>query len=390
VKGLEPIDIGEHGEHGEHRAHAEHEEREERGAHEPRAGSPHRMAGLVLGPSTRASLADASTPEPHARERSIDAIALLAELGVPTDRPADLELRVAPVDAPKAWSFERRLEGADEPWLRVARPPGFVVLRVEGACDASLDLSRRELVIEPAPGVSLGVVAHAITDRLLPQLAGLFGRVSLHGSAVARRIDGRFRALCFVGSSGAGKSTLAASFVRRGAVLLADDTIVLACPRRPGERALVMPSSHSSRLHDDSLEALRLTPAERGGAEEPAQKGRVRHASALSEPVPVEVMFVLEDSGTLGELGSHPPHEPRAPHSLARLTPREALAALTEHLDRLDLADRSMLEGELDRLVTLARDVPVARLRHERSFARLEALVAALEAFAATSARWSR
>lgn len=369
-----------------------------------RRTSTQRMVGLVLGAATVGRVPEARPEgEVQAAGDLIALDALLDELGVPTERPAELELRLAAVRPPDAWTFERRLSAADEPWLRVAREPLSVVLRVEGICDARFELGRRELVLEPAPGATVASLAHAITDRLLPQLVGFFDRVSLHGSAVARRVDGAWRALGFVGPSGAGKSTLAASFTRAasgregGAVLLADDTVVLAC----GDGAsppVVMPSSRRSRLHDDSLDALSLAPERASGREADAereglvaaQKATVRHARALAEPVPVDVLFVLEpvDAPSGLRVGDGT-RERDEPPELERLTPREAIAALTEHLDRLDLADRAMLEAEIDRLVALARAVPVARLRHARSFEGLDELAARLEAFA-RSARAAR
>ena len=90
---------------------------------------------------------------------------------------------------------------------------------------------------------------HMLRDHVVPRRLSLRGERILHATAVA--VHGV--AVAFVGPSTAGKSTLAAAFAAEGATVLADDTLRL---RLDTDRTLVLPTSDTSRLREDSAAAL--------------------------------------------------------------------------------------------------------------------------------------
>jgi hypothetical protein len=86
-----------------------------------------------------------------------------------------------------------------------------------------------------------------LVNSVLPLWAGLRGEICLHASAVSRQ----GRATVFAGPSGSGKSMRAMDAINRGALLLADDAVVL---RRNGRGWLAYPGSRSLRLQASPAE----------------------------------------------------------------------------------------------------------------------------------------
>jgi hypothetical protein len=83
---------------------------------------------------------------------------------------------------------------------------------------------RDEVAISPRPDVDLDAVIGLLIATALPAVLWLRGGFVLHAAAVVRPSGG---ALAIMGPSGAGKSTVATQLIADGAMLLADDSLML-------------------------------------------------------------------------------------------------------------------------------------------------------------------
>ena len=148
-------------------------------------------------------------------------------------------------------------------------------------------------------------IDHMLRNHVVPRRLSLRGERILHATAVA--LDGV--AVAFVGASMAGKSTLAAAFAAGGAQVLADDTLRL---QLEGDRTVVLPTSSTSRLREDSAAALLMATA---GA--PHRSNSTSDAPFVDRrPVPLGLICLVE-RGTPG-LGLAPVGPSNALVALAR------------------------------------------------------------------------
>ncbi|MBC8144723.1 MAG: hypothetical protein H7X80_04000 [bacterium] len=108
--------------------------------------------------------------------------------------------------------------------------------------------SGRELTVDPSHDSSPASVRLTILGRALGAMLQWRGQFVLHASAVARN----GRAIAFAGESGAGKSTTAATFLRNGYSLVADD-IVAIDTTSPGFQ--IFPGLSHMKLWPDSAAA---------------------------------------------------------------------------------------------------------------------------------------
>ncbi len=127
----------------------------------------------------------------------------------------------------------------------------------------------------PEPGCPGRLLRHFLINQVIPRFLGSQGEVIVHASAV-KLSDGR--AVAFLGNSGFGKSTLAASFAQSGAVLLADDCVLI---NRLDGALTVVGAFPGVRLFTDSREAIF---SDNSGFEQVAtQMGK--HQAVLSGPL---------------------------------------------------------------------------------------------------------
>lgn len=231
--------------------------------------------------------------------------------------------------------MERCLPGALEPYLRVAGDAERQILVHTRGIDVEVtDDGRRFAITHLDPGLDPRDVEHLLLDQLLPLIMGRLGRLSMHGSAVAWGDE----AVAFLGPSGAGKSTLAAMAVRHGgARLVADDQVILE-PRPDG--IVIHPAYPSVRLWSDSAAAVR----------EPGTTIDRKHRIELPTvdgARPLRAIAVIERGASL---------------EVTAERPRDAIAVIAPHVDRLDPGDRVALRRELEVLSRLCEATRVLRV----------------------------
>lgn len=264
----------------------------------------------------------------------------------------------APPPPSSGWMIERSIDGV--PWFSVARARGGYLLRVHGFADFTLDTQGAELTCTPARGCPLEILEQLFIDQIFPLILHVFGRFSFHASSVALAGGG---VIAFVGNAGLGKSTLASSLACTPfAALFSDDCLALA-PTATG--VLVHPSYPSSRLWPHAAEALFHDRGELPFASPRTNKRRIA-LPAERAPRLLSRIYLLEP-------GAGPPH-------LTRLRRRDAIAALVEHLYRLDFEDRARLTEEVSVLEQVVTHAGVARLAYRRDFAELPQVHALIRA----------
>jgi hypothetical protein len=211
------------------------------------------------------------------------------------------------------------------------RAPGFgrILISPDGS----------ELICDPEPESSEW--SALITAQALPLAATLRGFEVIHASGV---VLGDSAAL-FTGRSGAGKSSLAAALLRRGAMLLSDDTVVL----EPREGMLVAHPG-AALLQLGAAEHGRLSPRERAvlGTPEASLDKQRYNLSATASPAPLGELFLLERS-------------PQGP-PLERIEAVDPFALLASTFN-LSVRTPERLARHLDLAVALAAGERVYRLR---------------------------
>lgn len=270
----------------------------------------------------------------------------LPELGAaPPGGPPDVVIRSGAVEAPDGPCPEGRLFRAEgEEAYLYWEPIGPFVVRggreiVVGSGTSDARLRRMALL-----GVCAGVLLH---QR---------GRLTLHASAV---VCGS-AAVAFVGWKGAGKSTLAAAMTRAGHPLVTDDVLVVD---EVGEQHVATPAFSQLKLRPDAAEAAGSAA---DGASTPT--GKVLLGESLpfqAEAVPLRAIYVLGSGDTT---------------TAERVDPAEAFPLLLSQTYAprfVGGADQDA--GLFEKVVGLARGVPVYSLRRPRDLEALPETVRFLE-----------
>jgi hypothetical protein len=222
----------------------------------------------------------------------------------------------------------------------------------------------RELLIEPAPGVSQRNLRLYLLGSAFAAILHQRGLLPLHANAVV--VEGR--AIGFMGHPGAGKSTLAAWFHDRGFDVLADDVCVVTTA--PGQRPLAHPGIPRLRLWREALEA--------GGRDASAYERSFDDMDKYTvptdleralPPVPLSHLYLLEKAQD----------EP----SIERLEGSAAVEAMIANTYRgIYIRMMGRTHQHMVDCVQLARTVPVFRARRRWGFDGFDAEGAALEAHA--------
>jgi hypothetical protein len=267
------------------------------------------------------------------------------------------------------WSVLWRLPSG-EPWTLVARADGAQLVRFPRymtlcARGGHLHVARRGHATD-------ATLRHLVLDQALPLILAAQGHLVVHASAVL--LEGR--AILLVGETGAGKSTLAARLGSLGAVVLADDGVVL----QEGSAGLeVIPSYAGLRLYEDSAAAAECLGAEIGPLAEYSAKRRFavpRDAQSPRGPLGLGPVYVIDagDEGTL---------------HIAPLSRRDATVALLHHAYRADLADKSALRAQFDTLSAWSSRFGGWRVRFPRRLDEVARVAAALAAHARGRSAWT-
>ena len=231
----------------------------------------------------------------------------------------------------------------------------------------------KEIVIEPAPGVTDPLLCPALLGSAWPILLLQRGLSVLHASAVALRLSsGAERAVAFLGRSGEGKSTMATALHKQGHRALCDDTIALQLPEKgldgasPGETPmLIHPALPHLKLRAPSVVALGEDVSALARWH-PDDDGFVLRLSPDSprDPAPLSCLYVLQDDPFPG---------------VELLGPEEALLFLMKHAYAMALLPDDELESHFAQCVRLAKWVRVFRLSRPRDFGRLPEVIRLVE-----------
>lgn len=183
------------------------------------------------------------------------------------------------------------------------------------------------------------------------------GYVPHHVSAVA--VGGSV--VAFTGPSGAGKSTFAYSWMRsHGARFVSDD--VARIDLGPASGAVIHPGLIRVKLWRDAVEQFGLSRQQLANDGGRTDKYKVHGLDAMTGPMPLHALVVLDNSGRTGET------------EIVRVTARDRLAQWGQSLYRPEFAGVSYGSSELmAHVLRLAERVPVYRLTRSRSFATIDA-----------------
>ena len=222
----------------------------------------------------------------------------------------------------------------------------------------------REMVVEPAAGVSARNLRLFLLGSAFASILHQRGLLPLHANAVA--VEGR--AIGFMGHSGAGKSTLAAWFHDRGFDVLADDVCVVSAV--PDGTPLAHPGIPRLRLWREALEA--------GGRDALAYERSFDDMDKYTVPtdlertlpaVPLSHLYLLEKAEG----------EP----SIVRLEGSAAVEAMIANTYRgAYVRPMGRTRQHLLACAELARTVPVYRARRRWGYDSFDMESAALEAHA--------
>jgi hypothetical protein len=220
----------------------------------------------------------------------------------------------------------------------------------------------REIIICPAPGVTVRDALPFVVGTTFSALLYQRGSWLLHASAVAHR----GRAFAFCGDSGAGKSTLAAALCRAGCDFVADD--VCAVDHPTGAAPLVRPDGRMLRLFGESIRRIGLEDAVGPPVRTRIDKFHVTPPTQAPDAAPLAAIYLLGDASPARAPGIEELSGANAAQALLRYSYRRRLALAYAGQGRLAL-----------RTAALLAHVKVYRLIRWRDLARIEETVAALQ-----------
>lgn len=267
------------------------------------------------------------------------------------------------VHAPAAMRSDARALGVDQvdasATVRLYRSAGEWHLVYDDTGRFDIDAAGHTIVWRAPRDVSEDAARLDVMSRVLATAMHAAGDVCFHASAVA--IGGE--AIAFLGPKGFGKSTLAWALVRAGARLLTDDTLRVRLDDTP----FAYPGVHELRLRRDV--ATRLPPESREArvAGDRLVVDSLELDRLQDEPVPIGGLYVLAPVADLP--GS-------AAARVSALGPVPSALALVRHAKIAPLLVGADAVELLDRVVALARRVPVRLLEIPRDFSRLDEVVA--------------
>jgi len=206
------------------------------------------------------------------------------------------------------------------------------------------EVALREALLGPA-------IATALQQR---------GLLVLHGSAVAVGD----RAVALLAHSGAGKSTLAAALWRRGHPFLADDLVVLDVR---DEGIVLWPAFPQVKLTAAAIRRLAgVAPPACAAADVAGRKRWLATGEAVAAALPLAAILLLERH--------------RGAPQIRPLSPRDGTMQLIGHSFCARMVPATGIDRHFRQCAAVADRVPVRRLRWRRTYADLDAAIAAVEA----------
>jgi hypothetical protein len=198
---------------------------------------------------------------------------------------------------------------------------------------------------------------------VLPHVLAGAGRLMLHAGAAVVAGSG----VAFLGSSGQGKSTLISYLCRRGALLLADDgLLVTAGP----EGFQCIPAYPGVRLWPEAVESLFQADAVTSAMSPAWDKRRLsagENGLAFAEaPAPLRKIYLLSSDASADALVGAV--------DIVPLSPTAAFKPLFDGSYRLDLRDSQKIKGEFDLIARILTTVPAAALCFSRDYGLLSSV----------------
>jgi hypothetical protein len=229
----------------------------------------------------------------------------------------------------------------------VAVADGVLILSVPAVARYRIE-GGREILIDPAPGVSERNLRVFLLGSAMGALLHQRGLLPLHANAV--EFGGR--AFAFLGRSGAGKSTLALWFAGRGHRILCDD--VCAIGFDSAGAPLALPGVPRLRLWKDALARSGRASANHERSFDGQDKYDVPVAAERPDgPLPFAACYLL--AGAPGDVGEAAP-------GIVRLSERDAAEALIANTYRGAFVRRlGLAERHLGQCLAIARTLPVYR-----------------------------
>ncbi len=282
-------------------------------------------------------------------------------------RPSvEVLLKGAAAGATSSLSWFREATFPDgEVWLRCARAPSGYLLEFPGLASFLVSADGRRIArCNGQPDLPAQTIRHLVIDQVLPHAINLFGRQSLHATAVLTAAG----VCAFMGPAGAGKSTLAASFEQAGYRVFCDDCLSLD----ESAQLSVWPGYPGVRLWEDALRAVGRAPEASAPVAHYAPKyrssGRLGQPSFPTDPAPLARLYRLEREPA-GNL-----KRPGAPVRIEPMNKRDAFMELVASSYVLDTTDAAALKANFETVKRVLAEVGVRRLRMPHGFEHLPAV----------------
>lgn len=221
----------------------------------------------------------------------------------------------------------------------VVQADGRARLRVPGIADFVMDLDAGEIECTPHPGANCRYIPILVTGLVLSCYLLLQGHLVLHASAV--HVEALGGAVALLGSSGMGKSTVATMLAADGGKLVSDDVLRVDAAEggmvcRLGVTETRLRPNARQLAHDGQL-------AGRDTAD-----GRLAVAFPLAETdVPLRAVVIPGPSRESTHV------------ALQRLSPVDAIMAITQHPRVLGWTDAATTAAQFRQTGDLVRQVPV-------------------------------
>lgn len=264
---------------------------------------------------------------------------------IATSSTPDVVVRFGKLDSPE----QQKSDGGNYFRGEVA---GLGMFLVQGGC---------EIVIDPVPDVEESILRPIILGPILAILLRQRGLLVLHASSFATK-DG---AVAFIGESGWGKSTLAAAFHTKGYSVLTDDVMAIQLGAHP----LVLPSFPQVKLWPEAAASMGHAPESLPLLNSQSEKlvHRLMHGFWQTS-LPLMRIYVLD----------RPAENTR--HEIVPLQLQESFVELVRHSRAVSLLNApDFLSDHLRQCANLVKDVPICRLKRQRSLAALPDLVKLVE-----------
>ena len=204
----------------------------------------------------------------------------------------------------------------------------------------------------PEPGYPEQALRHILINQVIPRFLAEQGCLVIHASAVLLPTG---KVVAFLGNSGFGKSTLAASFLREGGVVLADDCILL---RAEQSRVRLIGAFPGLRLHPDSLSHVDAAVADIERVTPYTDKCKVRLNEGRGQRVLyLDAGFVLND--------------PLTPVDEIKAEPLTGMPVMMSLIDRAFSMDPSQAANTVEKFKNIGEifsaNVKLFRLEYPRS-----------------------